>query len=79
MLARLHEHIGNCRLGYLHKVSTALVRKYGTIVVENLNVKGLSRGTLSKQVHDAGWSQLVNLLKYKAEDAGRRVIEVDAR
>jgi putative transposase len=45
VLAKLHEHIQNCRLDYLHKVSTRLVRKYGTIVVEKLNVKGYCGST----------------------------------
>jgi putative transposase len=79
LLARFHEHIANRRLDYRHKVTTALVRKYGTIILENLNVQSLARGILSKQVYDAGWSRLVALLKYKAEGAGRRVIEVDAK
>lgn len=78
LLARLHEHIANCRLDYLHKTSTSLVRKYGTIAIENLNVKGLAQGILSKQVHDASWGQFITLLKYKAESAGRRVVEVNA-
>jgi putative transposase len=79
VLAKLHEHIQNCRLDYLHKGSTRLVRKYGTIVVEKLNVKGLAQGILAKQVQDAGWSQFITLLKYKAEEAGRRVVVVDCQ
>jgi transposase len=33
------------RTDFLHKRTTALVRKFGTIVVENLNVRGLAQGT----------------------------------
>jgi putative transposase len=46
---------------------------------EGSRLKGLAQGILAKQVHDAGWSQFITLLKYKAESAGRRVVEVDAR
>ena len=32
-----------------------------------------------QQVHDAGWNQVTSLVSYKAEEAGRRVVEVDCR
>jgi len=79
LLKKIHEHIQNKRLDWTHKVTTDLVNRFGTIVLENLNIKGLAQGILAKQVHDAGWSQFITLLKYKAESAGRRVVEVDAR
>lgn len=79
LLRKLHAHISHCRADYLHKIPTKLVQTYGTIVLENLNVQGPAQGVLSKQVHDAGWSQFVALLKCKAENAGSRVIEVDPR
>jgi putative transposase len=63
----------------MHTISAQLAQKYGTIVFENLNIQGLAQGVLSKQLRDASWSQFVPLLKYKAENAGRRVIEVDPR
>jgi putative transposase len=53
------------------------MRDYDVIVVERLNVKGLARGRLSKDVHDASWAKFISMLRYKAECAGSRVIEVD--
>jgi putative transposase len=79
LLQKIHARIANRRMDFLHKQTTALIQKFGTIVVENLNVKGLAQGILSKQVHDASWSTFFSFLTYKAEDAGRRVIGVDAR
>jgi putative transposase len=79
LLKKVHEHIQSKRLDWAHKVTTGLVNRFGTIVLENLNIKGLAQGILAKQVHDCGWSQFITLLKYKAENAGRRVVEVDAR
>jgi putative transposase len=79
LLKKVHEHIQNKRLDWTHKVTTDLVNRFGTIVLENLNIKGLAQGILAKQVHDCGWSQFITLLKYKAESAGRRVVEVDVR
>jgi putative transposase len=79
LLQKVHARIANRRMDFLHKETTAMVRKFGTIVVENLNVKGLAQGILSKQVHDASWSTFFSFLTYKAEEAGRKVIGVDCK
>ena len=79
LLRKLHERIHNKRLDWTHKTALALVQKYGIMVLENLKVKGLCQGIVSKQVHDAGWSQFLSVLKSKAESAARRVVEVDCR
>jgi putative transposase len=79
LLRKIHERIANHRLDFLHKESTKLVREYGTIGIENLNVAGLAKGTLAKQVHDASWARFIQLLTYKAADAGRRVVAVDPK
>jgi putative transposase len=34
---------------------------------------------LHRRIHDAGWAQFVSILRAKAEEAGRVVIDVDAR
>jgi putative transposase len=34
---------------------------------------------LNRSIHDAGWAQFVSILRAKAEEAGRVVIDVDAR
>ena len=77
LLRKVHERITNRRQDFLHKTTTALVAKFGTIVIENLNVKGLAQGILSKQVHDASWSTFFNFLSYKAADAGRKIVGVN--
>ncbi|MFD8499710.1 IS607 family element RNA-guided endonuclease TnpB [Amycolatopsis sp. NPDC059657] len=40
-IARLHAWVANSRLDGLHKFTTGLVRAYGTIVIEDLNVSGM--------------------------------------
>lgn len=79
LLQRAHVKIHNQRQDFHHKVSRELVDYYGRIVVEDLNVKGLAAGMLSKSVNDAGWSQFLRFLSYKAESAGREFIKVDPR
>jgi putative transposase len=69
----------NQRADFQHKLSRKLVNKYGVIVVEDLNVKGLSAGMLAKSVHDAGWNSFTQMLSYKAECAGRELVKVDPR
>lgn len=56
-----------------------MVKEYGTIVHEDLNVLGLARSGVAKGALDAGWGQFLQILAYKAAEAGRRVIGVDPR
>lgn len=79
MVAKLHRTVFHQRADFQHKLSRKIVNEYGTIVVEDLNIQGLSRGLLSKSVHDAGWAAFFFKLSYKAESAGRRLLPVDAR
>jgi putative transposase len=46
------------------------------IAVEDLAVKGLARTRLAKSVHDAGWSQFVTMLAYKASRYGRTFVHI---
>lgn len=78
-LQRAHVHVRNQRADFQHKLSRDLVNQYGLIAVEDLNVKGLASGMLAKSVRDAGWSQFINFLSYKAECAGRVLMKVDPR
>lgn len=78
-VTRLHAKIANTRKTYLHQVSARLVRDYDLIAIEALNIKCLSRGILARSVHDAGWGNLIEFLRYKAARAGAQLIEVDPR
>ena len=61
------------------QIAADLVRRFGLIAVENLNVKGLARSALARDVNDAGWGQFLRILCDKAESAGARVVKVDPR
>jgi putative transposase len=78
-LARCHAAIVRRRATHLHQASVRLVRDYDVIAIEALNVRGLARGRLAKAVQDASWSKFILMLRYKAERAGARVIEVDSQ
>ncbi len=79
ILAQVHRDTFNKRNDFQHKESLKIVQEYGTIFVEDLNIKGLSRGILAKSVHDASWGSFLDKIAYKAENAGRQFIKVNPR
>lgn len=67
------------RTTFHHQIAARLVRENAVIAIEDLNIHGLGRGILSRDVHDAGWGKFTEILISKAESAGRSVIKVDPR
>lgn len=78
-VGRAHARIANQRLDFHRKLAKALCERFDLIAHEALNVRGLSRGILSKSVHDVGWSSFLATLHSKAEEAGVHVVAVDTR
>ena len=76
LVARLHERIRNLRLDHAHKLSRRLASDFGLVAVEDLNVGGLARGHLAKDVSDQGWAAFLTMLEYKAEEAGAQLVRV---
>ena len=77
-LARTHARVANIRRDALHKLSTALAIKHGTVVVEHLNVAGLVRNRrLARAISDSGIGELRRLLTYKTAWYGSRLVVAD--
>lgn len=76
-LAKAHAHVADARRDFHHKLSTQIIAENQGVYVEDLAVAGLGRTRLAKSVHDAGWSQFVNMLGYKAVRYGREFAKVD--
>jgi putative transposase len=76
---RCHAATVRQRANHLHQASARLLRDYDVIAIEALEVKGLARSTLAKDIHDASWAKFISFLRYKAAKAGTRLIEVDPR
>ncbi len=78
-VAQLHGHVANQRRDRHHKTALSLVRRYGFIAHESLNVKGIARTRLAKSTHDAGWTQFIGILGQKAECAAVTMVAVNPR
>lgn len=77
-LARLEEHIASSRKDWIEKESLRLVRSYDKVVVEDLNLKGISKFLRNaKNMNDTSWGMFVSRLQAKGEDYNCKVIKAD--
>jgi putative transposase len=86
-VAKIHAEIQDKREDFLHKLSRTIVDENQVIALESLNVKGMQRRdasaasvqnrSLARSISDTGWSTLVRMIEYKAEEAGRTVVKID--
>lgn len=79
LLQRAHARVRNTRRNFHHQTARSLVDRYSVVFVEDLNIKGLARGMLAKSVSDAAWGGFLQILRDKAEEAGRVVLGVNPR
>lgn len=79
-VARLHEHIANCRKDNLHKITYALTHdsQVRTICMEDLNVKGMMQNHhLAQAVGDTSFGMFLTMLKYKCSWYGVNLIQIN--
>src|SRR5690625_1097380 len=77
-VARVHAKIADARRDFLHKLSTRLINENQVIAIESLSVSNMQKNRcLSKAISDAGWSEFVRQLEYKARWYGRELIGID--
>ena len=92
-LAKAYARLTNMRKDHLHKVSSSLVKRYGTIVVEALKIKNMVRsvvGTveepnmrsaakrgLNRAISKQAWGFFLRMLEYKCNWYGRTFIKVN--
>ena len=77
-LARLHARIANIRLDALHKLTTEITRRFHTVGIEDLNVRGMMANRhLARSIADMSFHEFRRQLEYKAERRGGRVVVAD--
>ena len=77
-ISKLHEYIKNCRRDFLHKLSKKLSEDYNAVVVEDLNMKGMSQAlNFGKSVGDNGWGMFLRMVEYKLMFLGKQFLKID--
>jgi len=78
--ALVYEKISNQRQDFLHKESRKLAGLYSVIAVEKLSIKNmLQNWHLSKSIADAAWHKFLQMLAYKVEETGGKLLKVNAQ
>ena len=94
-VTKLHSKIGNIRRDYLHKTTTAISKNHAMAVVEDLQVRNMSKsasGTvdqpgrnvraksgLNRSILDQGWFEFRRQMEYKQAWLGGEVLAVNPR
>ena len=75
VVQNLYLKVKRSRLDFLQKKSTIIANNYANVIIEDLNINGMSKNKrLSKHILDCGWGIFFSLLEYKAN-----VIRVDSK
>lgn len=92
---KIHTRIGNIRRDHLHKLTTMLSKNHAAIVIEDLQVRNMSRSAsgaieqpgrnvraksgLNRSILDQGWFEFRRQLEYKQAWRGGIVVAVNPR
>ncbi len=77
-LGRQHARIRDRRRHVLHQVSNELVKNHDRLVLEDLNITGMTTNRkLSRAISDAAWGELARQITYKQAWRGGQVVLAD--
>ena len=72
-----YERIRNVQNDLLHKFTTDLYHQYDTVVIEDLDVKGMQMKKKAKNLHRSLFGRFRQFMEYKAEKFGKTLILAD--
>jgi putative transposase len=78
--AKQNLKVSNQRMDFCHKESFKLVQEFGTIHIEDLNIKKMllnSPKGRNRNINDASWNLFVRNLEYKAVKCGSKLIKIN--
>lgn len=94
-ITALHIKIANTRRDHAHKTTTSIAKNHGLVVLEDLDVKGMSKSSkgtidnpgsnvaqksgLNRGILDAGWGEFRRQVEYKVGWASGIVVAVNPR
>lgn len=77
-VARLHEKIANSRLDVRNKLALDMVRRFDTIYIEDLNLRGMVKNhNLARALQDASMGGAMRAIEAKAKIHGKTVVRID--
>ncbi|PYB67908.1 hypothetical protein DMB44_06705, partial [Thermoplasma sp. Kam2015] len=76
-LQKEYKKLRDMREDFLDKISTAIAKRYDTIVIEDLNVHGMMQNhRISKSISDVSFYSFKQKLEWKSEKYGKNIIEI---
>jgi putative transposase len=77
-VARLHYRISRLRSNAIHQSTSFIVKKYDKIVMEGLNVSGMTKNRkLAQAVCDVSFGEIARQLVYKCAWQGKELVRAD--
>ena len=77
-VAKCHRRVRNQRADYLHKLSREIADRYDAVAVEDIDMRSMSQGLhFGKSVMDNGFGSFREMLSYKLEKQGKKLVKVD--
>ena len=76
-LQATYERIRNVQNDLLHKFTTDLYRQFDTVVIEDLDVKGMQMKKKAKNLHRSLFGRFRQFMEYKAKKFGKMLIIAD--
>ncbi|MDI3092373.1 transposase [Priestia megaterium] len=77
-VAEIQEKVANQRKNFLHHKSKELVSSFDTVIIEDLDMKGMSQALkFGKSVADNGWGMFTSFLQYKLKEKGKQLVKIN--